>query len=160
MQSLGSKITVQVTAKRTGVLSTTWTLDPGGATLGYLTFPGNGAPIIVGQPKVDEALIVFAGQDWGSMPAGTESVYQWFRDGVPMTGATGAQYIPTVYDVNKNITVAVTRRGASYVSKTVVSGFVAKDRCGDGMRGMFAIGDVLLVASYSRRLYAVIAEPS
>jgi hypothetical protein len=41
------------------------------------------------------------------------------------------------------------------VQKIVVPGFIARDQCADAMRGLVAIGDVLLVGSYSRRVYAV-----
>lgn len=47
--------------------------------------------------------------------------YQWRRDGVAITGATGANYWPSASDLGRSVSVSVTGTAAGYVSKTLTS---------------------------------------
>ncbi len=47
--------------------------------------------------------------------------YQWKRNGVDISGQTNSTYTLTQDDIGKNITVAITANGASYMSGTIIS---------------------------------------
>ncbi|AEI10935.1 Ig-like domain repeat protein [Cellulomonas gilvus] len=63
------------------------------------------SPVVSGEAKVGAVLTASAGT-WS--PAGGAVGYSWLRDGVVISGATGASYAPVVADVGKRLSVRVT----------------------------------------------------
>lgn len=59
-----------------------------------------------GSPVVGNTLTVVPGTWSGATPI--TLTYQWFRDGVPVSGATGSTYLLTVVDANATVTVQET----------------------------------------------------
>ncbi|MGC4118411.1 MAG: hypothetical protein QM765_28430 [Myxococcales bacterium] len=55
---------------------------------------------------------------------------------------------------------AVDPTTSKILRRTLVKGFTARRSCSDSMRGLVAVGDLLLVASYARRLYVVEPVPA
>ena len=79
-----------------------------------------GAPTITGTPTEDQLLIAnTAGiSDADGLSAFS---YQWYRDGVAITGATGVTYTPGDADVGTNITVGVSYTDGHGTAETVTS---------------------------------------
>lgn len=63
------------------------------------------APLIWGELRVGSTLTVAPGQ-WAGVPAPVKS-YQWMRDGIPVPGATGLNYLLTFSDNAKQISCRV-----------------------------------------------------
>ncbi len=55
------------------------------------------------------------------VPRPTKMTYQWYREGVPIDGATGASYTPTDQDLGKKLQAAITGSKTGYKPKTWVS---------------------------------------
>lgn len=62
------------------------------------------APAITGTSRVGQTLTSTTGT-WSGSPTFTR---QWKANGIAISGATGATYVPVVGDVGKTITVTVT----------------------------------------------------
>lgn len=75
-------------------------------------------PVISGEPQIGQKLSSKPGS-W-NVKLDTVS-YQWYRDGVPIDGATSADYILTDADGGKTITVKVTGGKDSYQDVTIGS---------------------------------------
>jgi Zn-dependent metalloprotease len=112
----GAKITARVDAWSPG-----W--DPGSSTslptaavaAGYLT---SATPTISGTGRVGYTLTAYPGT-W--KPSGITFSYQWLRNGVPISGATGKTYRLRSVDRGDRIRVRVTGRKSGYYTKTATS---------------------------------------
>ena len=101
---LGKQMTVQVTARRygylTAVVETAPTANVAPGTIAMTT-----APRLSGDPVVGGTLTASPGS-WSVTPTGV--AYQWYADGVAITGATGSTYSPTKAMLDHQLTVRVT----------------------------------------------------
>jgi hypothetical protein len=110
----GKKLTVTVTAKRTGY--TTVTRTSSSKTIGYgvLSAP---KPKISGTHQTGKTLKVSVGT-WKPKPSFS---YQWKRNGSKIKGATHTSYKTTSADRGKKITVTVTGKKSGYATKSATS---------------------------------------
>ncbi|MGC4174965.1 hypothetical protein [Demequina sp.] len=104
----GKTITVKVTGKRTGYTSVT-TTSAGKAIPKVFTTV---TPRITGTPRSGHTLTVVRGS-WTPTPSYT---YQWFRNGVAITGATAKTYKLTSKDKGKKITARVYGKKSGYLT--------------------------------------------
>ncbi|WP_308797929.1 carboxypeptidase regulatory-like domain-containing protein [Agromyces silvae] len=74
-------------------------------------------PTLAGVAQVGQTLTAESG-DWG---AGAEIAYQWFADGAPVDGATGAEFVPADDHAGATLTVAVTGTRSGAAPETVTS---------------------------------------
>ncbi|HWT33949.1 MAG TPA: hypothetical protein VN107_09300 [Microbacterium sp.] len=114
----GRSLTLTVSAKRAGYVTVTQTTKP--ITIGYGVFVAP-TPKISGSAVVGSTLTANAGT-WS--PWASKS-YRWLRNGVAITGATGASYKVTSTDWGKKISVRVTGTRAAYLTKTMTSASTA-----------------------------------
>lgn len=77
-----------------------------------------GKPTISGTPTIGEPLTAVTGT-WVKTP--TTFAYQWFRDGAPIDGATGATYYPTRDDVGNALSVRMSPTTAAYSTFSTTS---------------------------------------
>ncbi|MCX4982682.1 hypothetical protein [Streptomyces sp. NBC_00572] len=111
---LGKKLTVTVTAHRTGHLSGAAT------TAGYTVATGlapkaTTAPYVTGTVKVGRTLTLNRGA-W--TPAPTSYAYQWYANGRAISGATRGTFTPTKAQRGTRITVKVTAHRTGHTSGT------------------------------------------
>ncbi|MFD3569107.1 hypothetical protein [Streptomyces sp. NPDC058667] len=109
---LGKKLTVTVTAHRTGHLSGGYT------TAGYTVATGlapkaTAAPYVTGTVRVGWTLTLNRGT-W--TPAPTSYTYQWYANGRAITGATRTTFTPTSAQRGLRITVKVTAQRTGHYS--------------------------------------------
>ncbi|MBT2492682.1 hypothetical protein J7E96_30065 [Streptomyces sp. ISL-96] len=114
---LGKKLTVTVTARRTGHPSGTAT------TAAVIVAKGSApkvttAPAISGTAKVGRTLKAAHGT-W--TPAPTSYGYQWYANGTAITGATTSSLVLKSAQAGKKITVKVTARRTGHTSGTALS---------------------------------------
>lgn len=107
----GKKLTVVVTAKRTGYAPTPVT--SGAKTVPYAKFNRAPAPKVVGTLKVGSKVTASLGM-WSPKPATVE--YKWYRNNVAIPGATGSTYTLVHADKGKSIRVKVTAKKSGYVT--------------------------------------------
>jgi len=112
---VGDVITVTATASLAGFTSRTVTSDP--VTVVAAGFTG-GTAAITGEPVVGGTLTVSA---TGFVPEPGDVVFQWYADGVAITGATEATLDLTAGMVGDVITVTATASLAGFTSRTVTS---------------------------------------
>jgi hypothetical protein len=75
-------------------------------------------PVISGAPQIGQKVSA----DRGSWNVNPDTLsYQWYRDGVPIDGATSAEYVLTDADGGKTITVRLTGGKSSYEDVTIGS---------------------------------------
>lgn len=85
--------------------------DGGGGTGGGTGDPGDqvlellSSLQLLGTPNVDSLLSI--AQPLWSLP-GVSTAYQWFRDNVPIPGATGSTYIPSLEDAGHEVYARIT----------------------------------------------------
>ncbi|NQX12259.1 hypothetical protein HQQ80_11530 [Microbacteriaceae bacterium VKM Ac-2855] len=114
----GATLTVSVTGTKPGYSPATKTSATTGIVAkGTLTAP---TPSITGTPAVGKTLTAVTGS-WG--PAPVTLSYQWKRNGVAISGATGGTYKVVSADVGKRITVSVTGVKAGYETVTKGSAY-------------------------------------
>jgi hypothetical protein len=115
---LGKSLSVKVTAVRSGY--TTVTKGSGAVTVsaGVLT---PATPKITGTASVGSTVKASAGA-WGPAPVTVK--YQWYRNGAPISGATGATRVLNSYDASASITVKVTVSKAGYTTASRTSAAV------------------------------------
>ena len=77
-------------------------------------------PVVVGSAVVGKTLSI------SGLPTGTTLSYQWLRNGNPISGAVGAQYVLKTADAGAKISVRVTSSSAGYVDATETSAPSAK----------------------------------
>ncbi|MEV6249302.1 hypothetical protein AB0M38_24285 [Streptomyces sp. NPDC051742] len=109
---LGKKLTVTVTAHRTGHLSGAYT------TAGYTVATGlapkaTAAPYVTGTVRVGRTLTLNRGT-W--TPAPTSYTYQWYANGRAITGATRTTFTPASAQRGMRITVKVTAQRTGHYS--------------------------------------------
>ncbi|WP_335937051.1 hypothetical protein [Streptomyces sp. PTD5-9] len=117
---LGKKVTVTVTARRTG--------SPDARATSAAVTPAQGAaprattaPKITGTAKVGVKLSAAAGS-W--TPAPTSYAYQWKADGTAIKGATAAAYTVPASLLGKKVTVTVTARRTGHADGAVTTAAV------------------------------------
>lgn len=76
-------------------------------------FVAGAAPAISGPPAQGREITVSAGE-W--IPAPDSYTYQWYRNGAPISGATGDRYTLAAADVDQGVTARVTVAKAGYLS--------------------------------------------
>ncbi|MGC4175055.1 hypothetical protein [Demequina sp.] len=114
--SAGKKLTVKVTAKRSGYASQPKT--SAAKTVAYGTFKTAPTPKISGTAKVGSTL-KFTRGTWSPTPSSYS--YQWYRSGSAISGATGSSYKLTSSDKGKTITVKVTAKKTGYTTTSRTS---------------------------------------
>ncbi|WP_460629784.1 hypothetical protein [Intrasporangium mesophilum] len=142
----GKRISVTVTAKRSYYQTTSRT----SALTAPVTKPFSVAPrpTISGTTRVYSYLKVSVG---GWSPAPASFSYQWKRNGVSISGATGGSYRLTDRDYGKTITVTVTARRSGYTTTGRTSYGTAKIGApAPTLRsdGMYAVGSTIPAGTY------------
>lgn len=118
---LGKKLSVRVTGS--GFLDT-----PGTATSAQTAAVQNptvrnvALPTIFGTLRMDNTIATTTGT-WS--PSGSTYTYQWFADGVAITGATALNYKLTAAEIAKRMSVRVTASKTGYESGAVTSALSA-----------------------------------
>ncbi|MFE7227802.1 M4 family metallopeptidase [Nocardioides sp. NPDC057577] len=116
VSDVGSKITVRVVAWSEGwAAGSSTTLPTAAVAPGYLT---SATPTIGGTRRVGYLLTAYPGT-W--KPSGITFSYQWLRNGVAISGATGKSYRLRSVDRGDRIRVRVTGRKAGCHTKKVTS---------------------------------------
>jgi len=114
----GKKITVTVTGTKNGYRTVAKTSAATGAVQGVFK---TATPTISGTVRVGETLTVKTGT-WSPTPV---FAYQWFADGVAITGATKRTLVLAEAQRGKKITVKVTGSTSGYAAASVTSGATA-----------------------------------
>jgi subtilisin family serine protease len=114
----GHKISVSVTRKGAGF--TTRTVTSAQQTIGT-RFTSTPTPTVSGTARVGSAVRANPGR-WA--PTATVS-YQWYSNGVPISGATGSSYRIHGSHYGKKLAVVVTARRTGYATTSKSSGSVA-----------------------------------
>ncbi len=97
-------ITFTVTAKKSNFIGATRT-SAATARVSPLHFSRVPEARISGTAEVGSTLTVATGVNWAPQP--TELHYRWFRDGKPISGATGRSYILVIADSGSEIGVRI-----------------------------------------------------
>ncbi|RNL65426.1 carboxypeptidase regulatory-like domain-containing protein [Nocardioides marmoriginsengisoli] len=106
----GKRITMTITAQRTGLEPVTVSTLPATIALQVLTLTTK--PAVLGKPKVGKRLRAVAPR---STPAATVR-YQWLRNGVAIKGATRATYKLVRKDKRKKVGVRITLSKPGYAT--------------------------------------------
>ncbi|MFJ8224796.1 hypothetical protein [Streptomyces griseus] len=145
---LGKKITVTVTARRTG------DPDAQGTSAAVTVARGDApkatvAPVVTGTAKVGATLGIGRGA-WAPKPSAW--AYQWKADGVAVSGATATTYVVPATQLGKKITVTVTARltghadgAATSAAVTVAKGDAPKATVAPVISGTPKVGSTLTV---------------
>ncbi|AWF99561.1 carboxypeptidase regulatory-like domain-containing protein [Clavibacter michiganensis] len=107
---LGKTITVTITAKATGYITTTRT-SAATAAVGKPAIT-SAQPVIVGDAKVGQTLRVVPNA-WAPRPAFT---YVWYANDVKISGATAQDYTPMTADIGKRITATAIGTATGYTT--------------------------------------------
>ena len=118
----GEALRVKVTARRDGYTAGS-SLSPTSARVvaGRITI--SAGPSITGKPVLGSKLSVRAGT-YGPSTASTR--YQWLRDGVAISGATGRTYRTTSRDLGRRLSVRATLKATGYTARTVTTARLAR----------------------------------
>jgi len=120
----GAAVSVRVTARQDGY-------EAGTATSASTVVATGGAaattsvPRVAGRAAAGQRLVADPGTWAGS---GWSFHYQWLRNGSPVTGASGAAYVPSAADVGALLSVRVTATQPGYDAGTATSAAVTVDR--------------------------------
>ncbi|MFJ5129392.1 hypothetical protein ACIP80_30440 [Streptomyces sp. NPDC088555] len=146
---LGKKLTVTVTARRTGTADVP-------ATSAALTVAKGAAPKATTAPKITGAAKVGAKLTAGHgswSPAATSYAYQWKSDGKAIKGATASTYTVPASLLGKKVTVTVTARrtghadgSATTASVKIATGSAPKATKQPTISGTAKVGKVLKAA--------------
>jgi surface antigen len=120
-KQLATRLTVQVTAGRTGYRAGS-SVSAVSAAVAPGTMRTTGNPTITGLAKVGSVLTV-SGGSW--TPAPTSTSIAWFSDGVAIPGATQATLKLTAAQLDHRITAVVTGRRAGYTNAAATSAATA-----------------------------------
>jgi len=115
---VGHRISVRVTASRTGFVSSSAESARTAPVAGEPTVLNDEEPVVVGTPRVGVTLTADEGE-WTPEP--TSYGYQWFANGTLVPGATGRTYTPVAGDVGKRLSVRVTARRSGLVDGVATS---------------------------------------
>ncbi|MFK7915470.1 MAG: Ig-like domain-containing protein [Pseudomonadales bacterium] len=85
--------------------------------------PVSGQPVILGTPTEDETLTIDASGISDAEGLGAFS-YQWYRDGVAISGATADSYVLNDADVDTNVTVTLSYTDGQGTSESTTSSAV------------------------------------
>ncbi len=126
---LSKKVSVKVTSSKSGLASVSKTSAPTALVVAG-TMVNTVPPSISGTPAVGAKLTALIGT-W--IPAGQLHTYQWYAEGVAISGATAKTFVPTNAQKGKTLTVHVRSVTAGYApraassapSAPVLTGFVA-----------------------------------
>jgi len=113
---LGASMTVKVTGRKLGYATTTKSSTATVAVAHGLITPAT--PVITGALRVGSTVTAVPGI-WTPTPAAF--AYQWYRNGVAVTGATTGTFALTTYDFGKTITVRVAGSKAGYLTAAKTS---------------------------------------
>ena len=124
----GQKLTVKVTAKRSGYTTSAKT---SASTTIAKRLTATPTPTVSGTAAVRSTLTVRTGT-WG--PGTVSKSYQWYRNGKAISGATKSTYRASAKDAYASITVRVTGKKSGYLSvsrtsKTVVPSGIKYANC-------------------------------
>ncbi|XAS71270.1 carboxypeptidase regulatory-like domain-containing protein [Micrococcaceae bacterium Sec5.1] len=119
---VGKTLTVTVTGSKVGYTTASRTSVATAAVLALPALAPAPVPTITGTPKVGSTLTAVPGV-WG--PAPVTLTYQWKANGLVITGATAATYVPIAGDVGKTITVTVTGSKIGYTTASKTSAATA-----------------------------------
>ncbi|WP_198668873.1 cell wall-binding repeat-containing protein [Homoserinimonas sp. OAct 916] len=112
----GAKLSVSITGSKTGYTDVTKT-SAETATIAKATFVSL-KPVIDGTAQVGQNLTA-TDPEW--TPVAPTKTYQWFVDGVAVTGATSKVYTVAAGDLGKNVTFTVTGTKPGYTTATATS---------------------------------------
>lgn len=115
---LGKKLTVTVTSKRSGYTTLTKT---SAATARVVRVFKSYVPKISGTARVGSKLTATT-TAWSPKPTYS---YQWYRNGVAVSGATSSTRILSTSDLGKKITVKITGRKSGYLTTSKTSAATA-----------------------------------
>ncbi|WP_296668049.1 leucine-rich repeat domain-containing protein [Demequina sp.] len=115
----GHRVSVAITAKRSGYQPATWVAWDVSVSPLFGTAP---KPIVSGSPVVGAVLSAASG---GWSPTPSSIAYQWFRNGRAIAGATSATYRTTSYDQGRTVQVKTTAHRAGLSPTTTTSAGVA-----------------------------------
>lgn len=115
----GKRISVRVTASKTGYASRSATSAPSGVVLAGI-IKNTGLPYITGTKRVGYTLTAYAGS-WS--PSGLTYRYQWFKGTTAITGATARTYKLPAGVRGKQIRVRVTASRTGYTSLAKYSAY-------------------------------------
>lgn len=117
----GAKLSVRVTAMKTGVTSRAG-VSAATATIASLkSFTGTALPTISGTRKVGSTLTAKAGSNWAPTTTGTTYKYAWYRGTTTISGATAKTYKQVAADAGAVVRVKVTAVRYGYASKSGTS---------------------------------------
>jgi len=115
----GRDIRVTVTATKLGYLPSVLTAPT--ASIGYLgPLAALTGPTLTGAGVVGSPLAIAV--TWNTPP--TTVAYQWYRNGVPLPGATGVSFTPTATSLGDEIRATVTVTKPGYANQTFGSQIV------------------------------------
>lgn len=114
----GTEVSYRVTATKSGFATVQRTSAKYRVAAGILAPV---TPTTSGAGRVGQRLAVTAAT-W--QPAPVSLTHQWYRNGVPIRGATGGSYVLTSQDVGRRITVTTTGKKPGYATQTRVSAHV------------------------------------
>ena len=112
----GRRLSVEVTARRSGYRDLTITTDD--LRIAPSTLTATFLPRVLGTPAVGEQLRADPGV-W--TPYTTRFRYQWLRDGVAIPGATASVFVPRAGDAGARIAVRVTALLADFPEASELS---------------------------------------
>ncbi|GAA1940983.1 hypothetical protein GCM10009775_36040 [Microbacterium aoyamense] len=115
-EDLGTALTVTITGTKPGYMPAHRTSAP--IPVDPAPFAAAPVPTIKGAARYGTELTV-GGGTWRPQPV--DVTYQWFRDGVPIDGATDAVYTLGADDVGAAISVATTGSKAGYLTAARLS---------------------------------------
>ncbi|HTL42557.1 MAG TPA: zinc-dependent metalloprotease family protein [Pseudolysinimonas sp.] len=111
---LGKKITVRVTATKAGRLGVMAPVSAATATVPAGTIDvGTYEPKTVINLSTRKASVSFVGTP---VTTGFTKIYQWYRNGVKITGATASSFVLATTDTNKSISVLVRLTKTGYTT--------------------------------------------
>jgi len=117
---LNKQLTVQVTAVKTGYTSANATSASSAAVIAGV-FENSSLPTITGTPRVGVRLDSQPGT-WS--PAGNYS-YQWFANGIAISGATSSSYVPSAGVRGDHISVQVFATKSGFTTASAFSGLTS-----------------------------------
>ncbi len=118
----GKKITVKATGSRSGYYTTPKT-SKATAVIAKGSITGVKTPVIKGTTRAGKTLTATA---YAVSPSSAKPTFQWYRDGMKISGATSARYALVNADAGSKITVKVTYKLTGYASKSATSKATAK----------------------------------
>ena len=113
---VGTQVSVRVTAATAGYTSRTSASSPVTVAQGVLR--ARSTPSVSGAARVGSPLTV-APMTWNV--TAPKVSYQWYADGAPIAGATGATFVPTLAQVDQHLVVAVRATSPGYAAANVRS---------------------------------------